>query len=299
LAGGPVVVAPLGLALAERVLRDAAPQRVPMAGALRAMRTVRQAQPVAATLAVMALVLGTGADAALFALPWLGLCLAASRCGLAVAWRAWRDAGDVLRALLALGLARATAIAGLAFLSVGGAWLVISRFGWQPFGFGDDIVRLTAVHFHYAGFGLPVMAAVARDRTPGSRAVLAACWATFVGPPIVAIGFVTEVGLFQVGGALVMTVAAWGVAVAALVAATAAGRDGRPVPAVLLLASGLAPWVAMVLGVQWALGQYLDVGALSIDAMAATHGLLNGIGFVGAGLAGWFLLSRGRRRVPA
>jgi YndJ-like protein len=318
LAGGPLVVAPLGLALAERVLHGAMPQRpssVPSAAVGRVLRGVRRAQPVTAMLAAMALVLGTGTDAGLLALPWLGLCLVAGGCGLAVAWRAWRTppdgpvhlrgTGRLLRAALDLGLARATAIAGLAYLPVGAAWLVASRFAWQPFGFGEDIVRLTGVHFHYAGFGLPVMAAVARDRAPGSRVLLAACWATFLGPPIVAAGFVTDLGVFQVGGAVVMTVAAWGVAVAALRAGAAAWRDGRPWPAALLVLSGLAPWAAMVLAVHWALGQYVDVGALGIDAMAATHGLLNGIGFVGAGLAGWFLLvrargpSRPRPRVPA
>ena len=44
----------------------------------------------------------------------------------------------------------------------------------------------------------------------------------------------------------------------------------------------------MVLAVHWALGQYVDVSALAVDDMAATHGLLNGVGFVGAGLLGWW-----------
>ena len=47
--------------------------------------------------------------------------------------------------------------------------------------------------------------------------------------------------------------------------------------------------VPMVLAVQWALAQHVDLPALSVSDMATTHGVLNGIGFVIAGLAGWLL----------
>src|SRR5678815_695726 len=46
--------------------------------------------------------------------------------------------------------------AGLLYLPVAGGWLVIYRLGIQPFAFGEMIVLLTAVHFHFAGFATPV-----------------------------------------------------------------------------------------------------------------------------------------------
>lgn len=48
--------------------------------------------------------------------------------------------------------------AGLIYLPVAGAWLLIYRLGIQPFGFGEIIILLTAVHFHFAGFATPILA---------------------------------------------------------------------------------------------------------------------------------------------
>ena len=42
--------------------------------------------------------------------------------------------------------------AGMLYLPVAGVWLVIYRFGQQPFGYGEMIVLLTVVHFHFAAF---------------------------------------------------------------------------------------------------------------------------------------------------
>jgi hypothetical protein len=47
--------------------------------------------------------------------------------------------------------------AALVYWPVGCLWLVISRAGVNPLGFSDDIVLLTAVHFHYAGFAALTM----------------------------------------------------------------------------------------------------------------------------------------------
>ena len=58
---------------------------------------------------------------------------------------------------------------------------------------------------------------------------------------------------------------------------------------ILLVISSLSPLVPMLLAVQWALAQHVDVPALSVRDMANTHGVLNGVGFVIAGLAGWLL----------
>jgi YndJ-like protein len=283
LGAGPVVVVGLGLPLAERLV--AAPG---------ALRLTRRAQPVGAALAVVALALEPGAVAGLVACGWLAVCVAATGGGALLAWRRRVGARGDVGAVAVL-----TVLAGLAFLSVGGSWLVISRFGWRPLDLSTDIVRLTAVHFHYAGFALPVLGAAALRARPGAaarRVLEVACGAAVVGPPVVAAGFTTEWALLQVGGAVVVTVAAWGVA-----AGTAAevvrslARDNRGA-ALLLGLSSVSPLVAMVLAVQWALAQHAAIPALSVDDMARTHGLLNGLGFVIAGLAGWSLVEASDRR---
>ena len=118
-------------------------------------------------------------------------------------------------------LAIVTLAVALGFLSVGGAWLVVSRLGLQPFDLSTDIVRLTAVHFHYAGFGLALLAATGlacADWMASRVALSIGSIASIAGPPMVAVGFVTGSALGQVGGAVVVTVAG-------------AGRGVRDLPA--------------------------------------------------------------------
>ena len=265
----------------------------------RLLAAARRAQPVGAALAVVAIVLEPGTPAGMVALGWVAVCLAATAAGVVLGWRAARatrsgllpDAGDLAVA------------AALSYLSVGGAWLACSRFGWRPLGLSTDIVRLTGVHFHYAGFALPLLGALAlRDaggRSRAARALLVlGCVASVVGPPIVALGFTYEAAIPQAGGAVVMTVAAWAVAAGTLWSVGPAWRRrGWPAAGGALLGvSAVSPIVAMVLAVQWAIGQHWAVPALSVDDMAVTHGLLNGLGFVGAGLVGWSVLGALERR---
>ena len=41
--------------------------------------------------------------------------------------------------------------AGLLYLPVAGVWLVVYRLGVQPFDYGETIILLTVIHFHFAG----------------------------------------------------------------------------------------------------------------------------------------------------
>lgn len=281
----------------ERLLGDTAPS---------ALQLARRLQPAGALAAVVSLLVDQGTVAGVLACGWLAVCLCATAAGVVVARQTWR------RAPARHMLGELTVSAGLGYLSVGGAWLVISRLGLRPFDLSTDIVRLTAVHFHYAGFALPVLAAAglaAVDWLASRVSLVTGCVAAVVGPPIVATGFVLDSGVAQVGGALAMTVAAWAVAFGTFLLATSTSALTRPVIAAenpslppprgreagrragraLLVVSSLSPVVPMLLAVQWALAQHVAMPALSVDAMASTHGLLNGIGFVVAGLAGWLL----------
>jgi hypothetical protein len=291
-----VVVAGLGLRLVPAAVGAGIGAGAGADG--RLLAAARRAQPAGAALAVLAIVLEPGTAAGVLALGWVAVCLVATGAGagIGLGWRSaptgrLPDAGDL-----------AVAVA-LAYLSVGAAWLACSRFGWHPLGFSTDIVRLTGVHFHYAGFALPLLGALAlRDAEGRSRAarslLVLGCAASVVGPPIVALGFTYEAAIPQAGGAVVMTVAAWAVAAGtAWSVGPAWRRRGWPAAGGALLAvSAASPIVAMVLAVQWAIGQHWAVPALSVDDMAATHGLLNGLGFVGAGLVGWTILGRLERR---
>src|SRR5213075_2564830 len=94
--------------------------------------------------------------------------------------------------------------AGLIFVSVGGGWLVMSRFGIQPLGFGDTIVLLTAVHFHYAGFAAPILAGMAgrtltRELSFARRLLMFIVTGIIAGVPMVAAGITLSPVLGLIG----------------------------------------------------------------------------------------------------
>ena len=256
----PLVVVPLGLIVAGHPGDDVA-------------TLLRLA---AAGMLVPALLVEPGGAAGALALPWLAVALSLAAVA-AIGWMASPDYSPVALARLASPV----------YLTVGATWLVASRLGLRPVGIGEPIVKLTAVHFHFAGFVAALLAArtceVAGPRSPrwaASGAIL-----TIASPPVVAMGFTTGSALFQIGGALLLSIGVWIVAglTLAVVAPLTPAATGR----VLLSVSALAVVVPMVLAVFWAAGQHLDVPALDIPTMARVHGILNAFGFSLAGLLGW------------
>lgn len=228
----------------------------------------------AAVPAAASLVVERSVVAALLAAPWLifaGLLAATG------GWQ-WLRAG---RRLIDM-----PAVASLAYLTVGAAWLVLDRADVEPVGVTPPFVQLTAVHFTYAGFGATLLAALvfAHICRAAPRVAVAMVAAVMLSPPIVAAGF-TFAGLLQVVGAVVLTAGLFALAVLTLRLVVPAVRD-RAAKA-LLAVSSLAVFVPMLLAVQWAVGANYGTPALSIPAMAQTHGVLNALGFTLCGFLGW------------
>lgn len=236
----------------------------------------------------VALLLDTGPVAAVLVMPWV----AASGATMVVAmrragpWADWR-------------LEDGVAVLASAYAVVAAGALSASRLGASPFGVTEPIVALTAVHYTYAGSGALVLAGLAgaapvgaAGRSGRSRTGEAAVVLTGAAPPVVALGFLVGHPLPQIGGAVLMTIGVW--LTASLQLASAARGDVDGATRVLLSVSGLAVWVPMVLAVAWAAGQHVDVPALSIPAMARTHGVANALGFTLCGLAGHRLARRPR-----
>lgn len=221
---------------------------------------------------VVSFALDEGIAAVLFVTPWL---VTAGFVTWRRAWAWWADRTSID----ALGAAAAAA-----FALVAAGSLVPSRAGISVLGLHEPIIELTAVHYSFAGVGATTLAllVIAAHR---ARLALAGLAMTIVAPPIVAVGFVVEHPVPQVGGAVLMTAGVYCTAVCTLLAARARVGAAR----VLLVASAIAVVVPMVLAVFWAASNYWDVPALSVRMMARTHGLTNGLGFVIGGLAGWHL----------
>jgi YndJ-like protein len=216
---------------------------------------------LAAVGVIGALALPDGTMAALLVAPWLTLVLE-----------------QLLRAALARDWLRGVA-AG--FGVVAATALIASRLQLTLFGITEPIVKLTALHFSYAGVGTLTLATWHWRQQPRAWSHRLMVGLTVVAPVLVALGFVTRLALFQVGGAVLMTLGAWAVAV----------FSGARVPFLqgvarwLTIVSALSPWVSMVLAVAWAANGYWPVvPALTVVDMVPTHGALNAFGFVLCGL---------------
>jgi hypothetical protein len=164
----PLVLLPLGLRLA------AAPAGT--AGRDGWWRTAVILQLPTAVLLGSAFLVSPGLPAAALAIPWSATTALIALLGLA---RARRHAAGPLSELCI--------DAGLVYLAIGSAWAVCDRLGVRPLDFQDVIVLLTAVHFHYAGFVLPLLTGLALRHGRGRTESLAGV-GVIVGVPLVAIG---------------------------------------------------------------------------------------------------------------
>jgi hypothetical protein len=268
---GVLVIVPLGLSLVampDESGRHILPYRLALI-----------TQPFGAAAAVASFFLRQGRPAALLAALWLIVTLLVALFGF------WR--------LLFRGVLTANDLcigAGLIYLPVGGMWFLMSRFGIQPLGFGDTIVLLTAVHFHFAGFAAPILAGLAgRTLHAGGAArqlfQLAAA-GIIAGTPIVATG-ITLSPLVAFIGAIVISL---GLILLAIVVLGWVIRSVASLPAQFLLGvSAISSASAMVLACLYAYSLVTKTVIIDIPHMAMTHGVINAFGFALCGLLAWSL----------
>lgn len=226
--------------------------------------------------------LAQGWPAAALALPWFGVTLLLAFVGLAdLSRRGWRLDGQ------------AGFTAALLFIPVGGGWAVISRAGLRPQDFSHAIVLLTAVHFHYAGFVLPILAGLTATRMEAAfprrrfglvcdRVMLAAI---ILGVPLVGVGISLSPHV-EVAAALLLTIGCLILAVRQI-QVSVSSRDATSLA--LLCVSSLALLSAMALAAIYAVGEFTVHQWLDIPTMIGTHGVFNAFGFATCGLAGWTL----------
>ncbi len=243
-------------------------------------RTAVFLQPIGAIALLVSLAQGPGWIAGWLALPWLATCVAASLFGV---WRFLPRPAQVAEEICL--------DAALLCLPVGAAWLVAERFGWAPFGFGGTVARLTAIHFHYAGFALLTFAAMTgRALPPSDCAVFRICAGCLLtGIPLVAAGIVQSrhgISTLSLAATALLTVGVW--LLGFLACTRVAGRQRGPVRVLLALAS-VAGAVAMGLALLYAIGGKFGLPAIAMPMMWQTHGLLQAFGFCFGGLFAWRL----------
>jgi hypothetical protein len=272
---GALVVVPLGLALAVRSTA-AGP-------ALRLLRLAGNLQVPCAALLAVSFALPAGPGAAALALPWLAVTALIALGGLARLWR---------RRLLPW--TELCFDAGLLYLAVGGGWTVLARGEIRPMGFALPIVLLTAVHFHYAGFALPLLAGLAGRILGDGFLTRAAAVGVIAGVPMVAVGITgSQLGLGPAleGAAAVLTATA-GILTAVLYVRLASQRSWPGAVRALWTLTALALAGGMILAALYGLRTWISLPWLDLPWMWALHGTANSLGFALAGLAGWSLSLR-------
>jgi hypothetical protein len=262
----PLVVVPLGLELL--------PYRRP------ALKLAVAVQGPAALAVVISILLPAGVAAGALALAWLVPTGLVGLLGLSLLVNRRSLGPDVLVPSAAMG-----------FLAVGAVWLVISRSGIRPLGFSPQIVELTAVHFHYAGFAATLMAALTLARVPhrslARTTASAGSYLMIIGTPIVALGITLSAKLMAFAGAGLLATGVITLAVVTFLSVV----PGAPSPArFLLAASALSVLLPMVLAVLYTARPIFNSPALGLKDMAATHGVLNSLAFSTLGLVGWRLM---------
>jgi hypothetical protein len=265
-----LVCVPLGLGLAAAgcSARDAA-----------RLRLALRAQPCAAAATVAAFLLPVGVPAGVLASSWLLFAGIVALVGVArLSNHNSRDAAELCIDV------------SLLMLPVGGFWLAMARFGARPLGFGDTIVLLTAVHFHYAGFALLILAGLAgrqlRQGAPAAWGIFRLVAAGMIaGVPLVALGITFSCVLEILA---VMLLASSVLAFALLTLVAVAPQRTHGAARALLAISALAAIATMLLAAGYAGGSFVGL-ALTIPQMVVAHGVVNAFGLVLCGLLAWTL----------
>lgn len=182
----------------------------------------------------------------------------------------------------------------MCYLTVGGLWAFLWRAGFGPLGFSPVIVLLTGIHFHYAGFILPIVCGLAARQRYDKLAQLT-CGIVIGAVPLTAVGITaTQVGIppfLESFATLVLT--AGGVLTAVLT--VRAFRGASAVPQALAALSASALLFAMLFAAMYAV-RFLGFNPwLDIPWMRVLHGTTNAFGFALPALLAWSL----RRELPA
>lgn len=247
-------------------------------------KTATYTQPGAAVLAVFSFVVAKGPSAATLASLWLVVTVSVALFGLLrLLRRGFRPAEELL------------VDAGLGYLPIGGFWLVASRAGLNPLGFGDTIVALTAVHFHYAGFALPILLGLAgrylQQESP-YRVFGPAGYCIVIAPGLIALGitFSPALELFSVA-VFVLVIAMVAVLTLIRVVPELGGESGVLVGVSSVSVLGVIALASVYAFTNFGVTHTVEVtrGVLDIETMVVTHGVLGSVGFALVGSLGWWL----------
>jgi hypothetical protein len=243
---------------------------------------------IAAALLTVGLLLPGGIRAAALAVPWL--VTAVIHLAMTVFSLSQASGRTQARRTTTTGQ-----IAAFTFLVIGAAWSILACGGWPVLGFDPVIVQLTAIHFHYAGFALTLLATKASLAVPGRLANLSIA-IILMGVPAVAAGIsLRSIAIEWIAAGLLTC----GCCLVGLLQFRVAFTARTALPRTLLMVSSISLLSGMALAIAYATGRQFNLATLDIPTMIRTHGLIESLGFAFLGLLGWLTLTRSVSENPS
>jgi len=264
-----------------KVLLVAAPLfLVPMAWQLMELPSwVNKFALPAAVLFCISFLLEEGVLSASLVLPWLFLSVFVAFRQMIQWWdkRSWN-----IKAL--------STLAACGYLPIASVWAFSDRIGFELMGFSPTIVLLTAVHFHYAGFVLPLITGWVIEKEDSWIQKFIA-WGVILGVPLVALGITTTQyqlpDWIEVVAVSILTTAAFGAAVLHIGKA----RKEIGLNRFLFVLSAFFLKAGMALAFCYGWRSVFTLSFLTIPWMYAVHGTFNAIGFALPALIAYYRTS--------
>lgn len=170
------------------------------------------------------------------------------------------------------------------YLAGGGFWFLAASLHWRIMDFSDVLIMLTAVHFHYSSFIIPILAGLlGRKITVGRKLYLTSTVIIMLAPAGIALGIAFSTALeFILVAAYLAALYGYGLLV---FKASFTRREAK----YLISFSALVLMVTILFSLIYAAGRAMGFGSLSINRMIWIHGLMNAVGVALPSLAGWLL----------
>ncbi|MCH4566818.1 YndJ family protein [Bacillus sp. ES1-5] len=170
------------------------------------------------------------------------------------------------------------------YLFLGGFWFFASVAKLSIMHFSSDIVLLTAAHFHYSAFLLPLSAGlIGRKREKRSKIYDAIMFIIVISPMTVAIG-ITYSRVFEFFAVFLYLCAIYGYGI--YVWRTKFNAISAKV---LLVISSSTLMVTIMFSLIYSYGNLKHVMTITISQMVWIHGVVNGIGVALPAFVGWMI----------
>ncbi|MDP7979536.1 YndJ family protein [Bacillus multifaciens] len=173
---------------------------------------------------------------------------------------------------------------GFIYLFLGGFWFLASVANIPIMQFSSDIVLLTAAHFHYSAFLLPLFAGLlGRKQQKKSKLYTTALFIIIISPMTVAIG-ITYSRTFEFFAVLLYLISLYiyGIFVWKTKFTSKSAK-------VLLIISSSTLMVTILFSLFYSYGNFKQVMTITIAQMVWIHGVVNGVGVALPGCIGWMI----------